>query len=113
MERTPRRPMPRPVLERVAANVRVTPQVASFSLAQAMSELNAMRIATPAQDLTLRFLAGERTWEQIAAAPTAEQSWKVTLPTLTTGVNLPAGAQTAGTGEGVLQALKYLVKKKR
>ena len=83
-----------------------------FELSRALGELNALRTSTPAQDLSLRFLRGERTWDQAAAIGSAEESWRVKLPKLTAGVKLAPGAVPEGASAGVAEALRYLVKRK-
>ncbi len=99
-------------VQTTAARTTFGPNITGFNLAASMDRLNAMRLATPADELAERFLKGARTWADAEPQPTAEESWKVTLPTLTQGVKLSASVEAAAPGEGVLQALKYLVARK-
>ena len=107
-------PAPAVLAKSAAAITPVSPVVASaFSLSETMNALNALRATTPAQDLALRFLKGERTWDDAAPVqPSAQDGWKVSLPKLTQGIGLPASIEASGVPEGTLQALKYVVAKK-
>jgi hypothetical protein len=89
-----------------------SPQLNRFDLAASMERLNALRLETPADELAERFAKGGATWADSLDVSTAEQSWKVTLPTLTQGVRLNANTAAGASGEGMLQALKFLVARK-
>ena len=88
------------------------PQLNRFDLAASMERLNSLRITTPVDELAERFAKGGATWAEGDAPASAEQSWKVTLPTLTQGVRLSADTASNAAGDGMLQALKYLVARK-
>ena len=82
-------------------------------MAQAMRELNRMRLPSlPSQDLSMRFLNGQRTWENVVNRPvSASDSWRVTLPPMPADTPLPDGVPE-DTPSGTLAALRYLVRKK-
>lgn len=84
----------------------------AFDLAATMRELNRLRVAVPAQDLAMSFLQGARTWETVVQRP-AQDDWRITLPKLVQDVSLPGNIGTEGLGDGTVQALKYLLKKRR
>jgi hypothetical protein len=88
------------------------PQLNRFDLAASMERLNALRLATPVDELAERFAKGGATWADGLVTSNAEESWKVTLPTLTQGVRLNADIAAGAGGEGMLQALKFLVARK-
>jgi len=64
------------------------PNLNTFNLAASMDHVNAMRIAPPADELAERVLKGAPTWADAAPQPTAEESWKIKLPTLTQAVKV-------------------------
>ena len=77
-----------------------------------MRTLNALRAPSlPVEDVQMRFLNGERTWENLNA-PVVDTSWKVTLPKLSSGVVLNEASLPAGLTQDTLAALKYLAKRK-
>lgn len=86
--------------------------VMAFDMALTMRELNRLRVATPSEDLSLSFLRGVRTWESVIPRG-IEHDWRVTLPPLVGGTALPTGDWMDSVSEGTLQAIRYLLKKRR
>jgi len=82
-------------------------------MAQAVLELNRMRLPSlPSQDLSMQFLNGQRTWENVVNRPvSASDSWRITLPPMPADTPLPDGVPEDTPG-GTLAALRYLVRKK-